>query len=81
MSNVEIASIPEGERNTLLLGYASLLLFDGEKDLTEDNLKKLFTISKNKVDPIFTKVFASALEGKELNDYLSVGGGGNAGGE
>ncbi|KAH6655691.1 60s acidic ribosomal protein-domain-containing protein [Truncatella angustata] len=69
MSNSELAA-----------SYAALILADDGVEITSDKLQTLIKAAKiADVEPIWTSLFAKALEGKDVKDLLSnVGSGGAA---
>ncbi|KAK0107109.1 60S acidic ribosomal protein P1 [Cadophora gregata] len=69
MSNAELA-----------VSYAALVLADDGVDITADKLQTLIKAAKiDDVEPIWTSLFAKALEGKDVKDLLlNVGSGGGA---
>ncbi|TDZ15843.1 60S acidic ribosomal protein P1 [Colletotrichum sidae] len=69
MSTAELAS-----------SYAALILADDGVEITADKLQTLIKAAKvDDVEPIWTSLFAKALEGKDVKDLLSnVGSGGGA---
>ncbi|CAA9964172.1 RPP1A Ribosomal protein L12E L44 L45 RPP1 RPP2 [Pyrenophora tritici-repentis] len=69
MSNAELAT-----------SYAALILADDGVDITADKLQSLIKAAKiEDVEPIWTSLFAKALEGKDVKDLLlNVGSGGGA---
>ncbi|OTB09100.1 hypothetical protein M426DRAFT_316392 [Hypoxylon sp. CI-4A] len=69
MSTAELAS-----------SYAALILADDGVEITADKLQTLIKAAKIvDVEPIWTSLFAKALEGKDVKDLLSnVGSGGGA---
>ncbi|KFY89785.1 hypothetical protein V500_05484 [Pseudogymnoascus sp. VKM F-4518 (FW-2643)] len=69
MSNAELAT-----------SYAALILADDGVDITAEKLQTLITSAKVlDVEPIWTSLFAKALEGKDVKDLLlNVGSGGGA---
>ncbi|TDZ71558.1 60S acidic ribosomal protein P1 [Colletotrichum trifolii] len=69
MSTAELAS-----------SYAALILADDGVEITADKLQALIKAAKvDDVEPIWTSLFAKALEGKDVKDLLSnVGSGGGA---
>ncbi|KAK5134259.1 60S acidic ribosomal protein P1 [Meristemomyces frigidus] len=64
----------------LATSYAALILADDGVEITADKLNSLITAAKvQDVEPIWTTLFAKALEGKDVKDMLmNVGGGGGA---
>ncbi|KAH7148402.1 60S acidic ribosomal protein P1 [Dactylonectria macrodidyma] len=69
MSHAELAS-----------SYAALILADDGVEITADKLQTLISAAKvQDVEPIWTSIFAKALEGKDVKDLLvNVGSGGGA---
>ncbi|OBT86377.1 hypothetical protein VE02_03816 [Pseudogymnoascus sp. 03VT05] len=69
MSNAELAT-----------SYAALILADDGVDITAEKLQTLITAAKvADIEPIWTSLFAKALEGKDVKDLLlNVGSGGGA---
>ncbi|RYO92311.1 hypothetical protein DL766_001906 [Monosporascus sp. MC13-8B] len=69
MSTAELAS-----------SYAALILADDGVEITADKLQTLIKAANvADVEPIWTSLFAKALEGKDVKDLLSnVGSGGGA---
>ncbi|KAF4463462.1 60S acidic ribosomal P1 [Fusarium albosuccineum] len=69
MSTAELAS-----------SYAALILADDGVEITADKLQTLIKAAKvEEVEPIWTSIFAKALEGKDVKDLLvNVGSGGGA---
>jgi len=67
MSNAELAT-----------SYAALVLADDGVDITPDKLQTLIKAAGiEDVEPIWTSLFAKALEGKDIKDLLlNVGSGG-----
>ncbi len=76
MAEVAIADISAQDKSNLALTYATLLLFDGGVDVNEDNLNKLFNVTSNSVEKLVVKVYAKTMEGKDVDKYLTCGGGG-----
>ncbi|KAL4921578.1 60s acidic ribosomal protein-domain-containing protein [Aspergillus aurantiobrunneus] len=69
MSNAELAC-----------SYASLILADEGIEITADKIQTLLSAAKvQEVEPIWTSIFAKALEGKDIKDLLTnVGSAGPA---
>ncbi|PSK53145.1 60S acidic ribosomal protein P1 [Elsinoe australis] len=69
MSTAELAS-----------SYAALILADDGIEITAEKLQSLISAAKvPDVEPIWTQLFAKALEGKDVKDLLlNVGSGGGA---
>ncbi|PKY04069.1 hypothetical protein P168DRAFT_304422 [Aspergillus campestris IBT 28561] len=64
----------------LACSYAALILADDGVEVTADKLQTLLSAAKvPEVEPIWTSIFAKALEGKDIKDLLTnVGSGGPA---
>ncbi|KAI1126318.1 60s acidic ribosomal protein-domain-containing protein [Nemania abortiva] len=64
----------------LASSYAALILADDGIEITADKLQTLIKAAGvEDVEPIWTQLFAKALEGKDVKDLLSaVGSGGGA---
>ncbi|KAK4986465.1 60S acidic ribosomal protein P1 [Elasticomyces elasticus] len=64
----------------LATSYAALILADDGVEITADKLQTLITAAKvPDVEPIWTTLFAKALEGKDVKSLLlNVGSGGGA---
>ncbi|KAM3511298.1 hypothetical protein MY11210_005035 [Beauveria gryllotalpidicola] len=63
----------------LASSYAALILADDGIEITADKLQSLIKAANVDVEPIWTSIFAKALEGKDVKDLLvNVGSGGGA---
>lgn len=64
----------------LASSYAALILADDGVEVTSDKMQLLLKAANiTEVEPIWTSIFAKALEGKDLKDLLvNVGSGGGA---
>ncbi|KAF2220076.1 60s acidic ribosomal protein-domain-containing protein [Elsinoe ampelina] len=64
----------------LAASYAALILADDGVEITAEKLQTLISAAKvPDVEPIWTSLFAKALEGKDVKDLLlNVGSGGGA---
>ncbi|PWY76242.1 hypothetical protein BO70DRAFT_318403 [Aspergillus heteromorphus CBS 117.55] len=64
----------------LACSYAALILADDGVEVTADKLQTLLTAAKvQEVEPIWTSIFAKALEGKDIKELLTnVGSAGSA---
>jgi large subunit ribosomal protein LP1 len=63
----------------LTVAYAALILADDQLDITADKLQTIIKAADVEVEPIWTTLFAKALEGKDVKDILlNVGSGGGA---
>lgn len=67
-------SVPE-----LASSYAALILADDNVEITADKLQTLIKAAGADVEPIWTNLFAKALEGKDVKEMLlNVGSGAGA---
>ena len=71
--------LPEQTKEQMACVYATLLLHDDGQELSEANVKKVITASGVKVQPYWPALFLKAIQGRDLNTLLTVGGG--SGGE
>ncbi|KAK8146755.1 60S acidic ribosomal protein P1 [Beauveria asiatica] len=63
----------------LASSYAALILADDGIEITADKLQSLIKAANVEVEPIWTTIFAKALEGKDVKELLvNVGSGGGA---
>jgi len=63
----------------LAVSYAALILADEQIDITAEKLNTLLKAASVDIEPIWTSLFAKALEGKDVKDLLlNVGSGGGA---
>ena len=72
MASVEKSKLSTEEYNFLCCAYASLILSDDGKAVSEDTLKKILGASSNKVNAEFVKLFAKSMEGQDVKEILKV---------
>ena len=72
MATIEKSQLSEQEYNNLCCVYAAFVLHDGNKPLTEENIKKLISASSNKVNATFVKMFANAIKTVNIEELLST---------
>lgn len=64
-----------------MTSLAALALYDGEAEITSDNINALLAASNNTVAPYWPALFAGLLKGGKIDSLVfSVGGGGGGGG-
>ena len=70
------------QHDELCVSYASLILFDGEAEITSDALMSVITASGNEVEPYWPTLFAGFLskEGRIMDLITSGGPSSGAGG-
>ena len=68
--------ISKDQHDELCTAYASMILFDGEAEITADAISTVIAASNNEVEPYWPMLFAGILskEGKCI-DLISSGGG------
>jgi len=67
--------LPETTKEQMACVFATLLLHDDGQELTEENVKKCITGAGLKVQPYWPALFLKAIQGRDLNSLLTVGGG------
>lgn len=66
-------------KDEFVTSLAALALFDGEAEITSDNILALLNASGHKVAPYWPGLFAAALKGDKIDSLVfSLGGGGAA---
>lgn len=63
----------------LAVSYAALILADDNVEITPDKLQTLVTEAGVEVEPIWTTLFAKALDGKDVKDLIMNVGSGSGG--
>lgn len=64
-----------------MTSLAALALYDGEAEITSDNISALLAASNNTVAPYWPALFAGLLKGGRIESLIfSVGSGGGGGG-
>ena len=64
-----------------MTSLAALALYDGDAEITSDNISALITASGNSVAPYWPILFSGLLKGGRIDSLVfSVGGGGGGGG-
>ena len=72
-------SVYGGSKDEFVTSLAALALYDGEAEITADNISALLAGSNNTVQPYWPSLFASLLkDGKIETLVFSTGGGGAA---
>lgn len=70
--------LPEQTRDQMACVFATLLLHDDGLELSEQNVKNVLSAAGLKVAPYWPTLFLKALQGRDLNSLLTVGGGSGA---
>ena len=73
-------NLSKEQHDELCTAYASMILFDGEAEITSDSIQQIIKASNNEVEPYWPMLFAGVLsqEGKVL-ELISSGGAGVGG--
>merc|ERR1719473_647124 len=78
MAEVPAAEVPQAEKDELFCVYASMILKDSDMDIDADKISTLIKASGGSVDSFFTTLFAKCAKGKDIDNFLKFGGGGDA---
>eukprot|EP00928_Gymnodinium_smaydae_P072551 TRINITY_DN558_c0_g1_i1.p1 TRINITY_DN558_c0_g1~~TRINITY_DN558_c0_g1_i1.p1 ORF type:complete len:123 (-),score=53.61 TRINITY_DN558_c0_g1_i1:92-460(-) len=76
MAAVAASELSGSERDELLVTYAALVLHDDGSEISAAKLNSLITAAGAKVEPYWPTIFAKLLAGKNVDDFLQLGGGG-----
>eukprot|EP00928_Gymnodinium_smaydae_P072560 TRINITY_DN558_c0_g2_i1.p3 TRINITY_DN558_c0_g2~~TRINITY_DN558_c0_g2_i1.p3 ORF type:complete len:123 (-),score=57.94 TRINITY_DN558_c0_g2_i1:96-464(-) len=76
MAAVAASELSGAERDELLVTYAALVLHDDGAEISAARLNSLITAAGAKVEPYWPTIFAKLLAGKNVDDFLKLGGGG-----
>merc|ERR1711988_1194942 len=68
-------SLDANTRDQMGCTFATLMLHDMGTEVNADNMKKVLTAAGMGVAPYWPMLFANALEGKNVGDFLAVSGG------
>jgi len=67
-------NLSPSEKQELAVTLAALILHDDKAPITPENIQKLVTAAKIEVEPYWPKLFASLLEGKDVEALLLSAG-------
>ena len=68
-------AISKEQHDELCVSYATLVLFDGEAEITSDAISTVIKASGNEVEPYWPSLFAGLLgKGNKIIDLISSGG-------
>eukprot|EP00178_Gracilaria_changii_P007240 TRINITY_DN2312_c1_g1_i2.p2 TRINITY_DN2312_c1_g1~~TRINITY_DN2312_c1_g1_i2.p2 ORF type:complete len:113 (-),score=22.06 TRINITY_DN2312_c1_g1_i2:27-365(-) len=76
MSQTPFNELDQATREQYACVFATLLLHDAGQEATEENINNVISKSGNTVAAYWPGLFLSALEGKDIGDFLQVSGGG-----
>ena len=71
--------MPQMQKDQLACTLSALILHDNGSDVNAENLSRVLDASGVKVASYWPSLFAKALDGKNVGDYLVVSGGGGGG--
>ena len=80
MSFPQISEMSSGQKDQLACTMAALLLHDNGSDVDADSLKRVLSAAGVDVASYWPTLFARALQGKDIADFLVVSGGGGGAG-
>merc|ERR1712060_49578 len=78
MAQVAVSDLSETQKDQLVLTYATLLLHDGELEISEDKLNKVIKSTGNSVANGMAGLFAKAIKGQDIAKLLKNVGSGAA---
>merc|ERR1719443_1693655 len=67
------------EKDELFCAYAAMILQDSDAEITEENLNKLIKAAGGSTSSFFPSLFAKMCKGKDVGEFLKLGGGGGGG--
>ena len=79
MSTTPMTELTDLQKQQLASNLAVLILHDDKQDVTSENLSKVLKGSGVSVPSYWPLLMAKALEGKNVEDFLSVSGGSGSG--
>ena len=79
MSTTAFNELTDLQKNQLACNLAVLILHDDKQDVTSENLTRVLKGSGLNVPSYWSLLMAKSLEGKNVEDYMKVTGGGSGG--
>jgi ribosomal protein L12E/L44/L45/RPP1/RPP2 len=79
MSQFDLNNITQAQKSQYAVVFSMLCLNDAGLELNEENINKALDQSGNKVESYWPGLFVNALEGKDINSFLTVTGGATGG--
>ena len=80
MSAVPFNEMSASQRDQLACTLSALILHDNGSEVTSENLERVLKAAGMDVAAYWPSLFAKALDGKNVSDYLVVSGGGSGAG-
>ena len=78
MTSLDFGAQTQQTKDQLAVTLAALILHDDKADVTADALSRVLKAANITVAPYWPMLFAKALEGKNVGDYLTVSTGASA---
>ena len=75
MTSLDFNTLNQTSKDQLAVTLAALILHDDKSDVTGDAISKILKAANINVAAYWPTLFSKALEGKNVGDFLSVGGG------
>jgi len=76
----KLSDLSGHKKEELLASLAILVLADGEKDVSVENINALLEKSGNAKSDLFANAFSGLAKGRNVMDMMNLGGGGGGGG-
>ncbi|KAM3572686.1 hypothetical protein VYU27_005316 [Nannochloropsis oceanica] len=73
-----MSNLTKDQKDELVTSYAALALYDGDSEISSEQLNAFITATGNEVEPYWPMLFSKFLAGKMEDLITSVGGGGGA---
>ena len=78
MTSLDFSNQSQQSKDQLAVTLAALILHDDKSDVTADAINRILQSANVKVAAYWPMLFAKALEGKNVGDFLTVSTGGSA---
>lgn len=73
-----MSNLTKEQKDELVTSYAALALYDGDSEISTEQLTAFIAATGNEVEPYWPMLFSKFLAGKIEDLITSVGGGGGA---
>ncbi|EWM29947.1 60s acidic ribosomal protein [Nannochloropsis gaditana] len=74
-----MSNLTKEQKDELVTSYAALALYDGDSEVSSEQLSAFIAATGNEVEPYWPMIFSKFLGGKMEDLITSVGGGGGGG--
>ena len=78
MTSLDFTAQSQQSKDQLAVTLAALILHDDKSDVTADAINRILKTANVNVAAYWPMLFAKALEGKNVGDFLTVSNGGSA---